>query len=258
MAVTPITNTQDIWRAQLPRPAIDGHKYHRGFAAVIGAPELTGATRLAATACSRIGCGLVSVVAEQRGDIYRMTLPPDIMVQADLPEKANVLLGGSGGIPTGQSTAMLTASGLDARVFDAGALPTHKERGKLDSTCILTPHTGEFERAFGPITRPDHAAAQQLAQASGATVVLKSAQTVIASADGRLAINTHTSPYLAKAGTGDVLAGLIAGLAAQGMPHFEACCAAVWIHGEAGKRIGPGLVAGDISKRLPDILKDLL
>lgn len=258
MGSTPIQNSPDVWRAYLPRPAVDGHKYHRGFAAVIAAAELTGATRLAATACSRIGCGLVSVVARQRSDIYRMTLPPDIMVQSELPEKTSVLLGGSGGITAAQTAMMLAASGLTAKVFDAGAMPHRKDLAKLDTTCILTPHTGEFTRAFGSITTSDCAAAKQIARQSGATVVLKSAQTVVASADGRVVLNTHTSPYLAKAGTGDVLAGLIAGLAAQGMPHFEACCAGVWIHGEAGRRIGAGLIAGDISDQLPDILKDFL
>lgn len=251
-------NTPALWMDHFPRPAAQGHKYHRGFAAILGAPELTGATRLAAAACSRVGCGLVTVVAQARSDIYRATLPPDIMVQSGVPQKATVLLGGPGGITQPQMQTLWEADHLHARVFDAGAIPAAQDMQRFDGRCILTPHTGEFERAFGPVGAQADAAARQLAARSGATVVLKSDRTVIASADGRALRNTHTSPYLAKAGTGDVLAGLIAGLVAQGMPHFEACCAAVWLHGEAGRLIGPGLIAGDIPEALPAILRALL
>ena len=95
-------------------------------------------------------------------------------------------------------------------------------------------------------------------QTTGSTIVHKSPKTLIASPDGRVAINNHASPYLAKAGTGDVLAGLITGLVAQDMPDFEAACAAVWIHGEAGSRFGPGLIASDLPEMIPEILKDIL
>lgn len=251
-------NGPDLWAAHLPRPAMDGHKYHRGYAAIFAASELTGATRLAATACSRIGCGLVSVVAQTRGDVYRSSLPPDIMVHDQVPEKASVLLGGPGGITPEQAIVLLAAPDLQARVFDAGAIPSRAQFNQLDATCILTPHIGEFERAFGALDGGAEASARRVSIESGAIVVLKSSQTVVAAPDGRAIVNCHTSPYLAKAGTGDVLAGLISGLVAQGMPPFEACSAAVWIHGEAGIRIGPGLIAGDIADIIPRILHDLL
>ena len=143
-----------------------------------------------------------------------------------------------------------------ARVLDADAIVS--KLSGLDENCILTPHQGEFERAFGRLEGSRSEQAQAAARLSGALVVLKGAETIIAHPDGRFAINTHASPWLAKAGTGDVLAGMIAGLLAQGMPSFESALAAVWIHGEAGIEIGPGLIAGDIPEAIPGILRKLL
>ena len=252
-----VFNDPKLWSNTLPRPAADGHKYDRGYAAIYGAADLTGATRLAAAACSRMGAGLVGVVAEGRGDVYRASLPPDIMVARNVPEKANVLLGGPGGIAPEQKEELLAASDRDARVFDAGAIPGENRFGSLDDTCILTPHVGEFERLFGAMDNAEKAA-RAVTERSGAVIILKSSRTVIVDPTGRTVVNTHGSPYLAKAGTGDVLAGMIAGLVAQGMPPFEASCAAVWMHGEAGRRIGCGLIAGDIADHLPAILDMLL
>ena len=251
-------NSPNIWLDVFPRPLIDGHKYHRGHVGIYGAPELTGASRMAAAACNRIGAGLVTVVANENADVYRATLPPDIMVRPDLPKTVNVALGGSGGIDQERLNQLHKLSNLQARVFDADALQPQTDFRNLDSRCVLTPHVGEFERLFGPIENGLVDTAANAAKASGAIIVLKSSNTIIAHPDGRLVSETPTSPYLAKAGTGDVLAGLIAGLLAQSMPHFEACCAAVWIHGDAGIRIGAGLVASDIEKIIPSILKDIL
>ena len=115
---------------------------------------------------------------------------------------------------------------------------------------MLTPHAGEFKKLFGEIS------AQDAAQKTMGIVVLKGATTTIT--DGvRTVENTQASPYLASAGTGDVLAGFIGGLLAQGMAPFDAACAAVWIHGEAGQRLGAGLVASDLPNTVPDILKSL-
>lgn len=241
-----------------PRPAIDGHKYHRGHAVILGAPELTGATRLAAQACSRIGAGLVTVVAEESAEIYKVTLPPDIMVRPSIPEIVEVVLGGSGGVPQEAFTSLLESTELKARVFDADALQANTEFRYLDDHCILTPHIGEFERMFGQINTEHDIAAARGAELSGAVIVLKSPKTIVAHPNGQLVINTHTSPYLAKAGTGDVLAGLITGLVSQGMPNFLASCAAVWIHGEAGIRLGVGLIASDLPEVIPQILHDLI
>ncbi|NKB52509.1 MAG: NAD(P)H-hydrate dehydratase [Rhizobiaceae bacterium] len=253
-----IVNHPDLWKAALPKPDRQANKYHRGFVGIYAAPLLTGATRLAATACNRIGAGLVSVVAPSNGDIYRCCLPADIMVQSQSLTKMDIGLGGSGGITQQHHDELLAAKKLKARIFDADGLPAQNQFAQLDGNCILTPHFGEFERIFGAIEADHVIAAQRAAEACGAIIVLKSADTIIASPDGQIACNSHASPYLAKAGTGDVLAGLIAGLVAQNMPHFHACCAATWIHGEAAIRFGPGLVASDISDMVPGILTDLL
>jgi NAD(P)H-hydrate epimerase len=123
---------------------------------------------------------------------------------------------------------------------------------------VLTPHEGEFARAFPAIKGDKIEKAKAAASQSGAVIVLKGSDTVIASADGRCVVNAHASAALATAGTGDVLAGLITGLIAQGMDGFDAACAAVWIHGEAGRRASYGLVASDLECFVPDILQDLL
>lgn len=239
-------------------PDAEGNKYHRGFVAIYGALDLTGATRLAATACNRIGAGLVSVAAKKRQNVYRISLPPDIMVNDQRPAKATVVLGGSGGISSEHQTEMLALDDMKARIFDADALPQPEQFAQLDNRCVLTPHLGEFHRTFGAGDQNPISAAQAAARDSGAVVVLKGARTVIASPDGATVCNTHASPYLAKAGTGDVLAGLISGLAAQETSPFWAACMAVWIHGEAGRRLGAGLVASDIPEIIPEILQELL
>ncbi len=261
-------NTPDLWIESFPCPRAEGHKYDRGHAVIYGAPELTGATRLAASACSRMGAGLVSVLVDQKVDLYRTVLPADIMVRetggmkrggAKSLKNVSVALGGSGGISDVHQKKLLDNDFQSARVFDADALPVFGDFEKLDSLCVLTPHEGEFERVFPDIkgdSREDRAT--QAAALCGSVLVLKGAQTIIADPMGRCVENNHASPYLAKAGTGDVLAGMIAGLIGQGMPVFEASCAAVWIHGEAGQRCGAGLVASDLSDILPFIFKDLL
>lgn len=254
------TNSPDLWADDLPLPARDGHKYDRGHAVIFAATHLTGATRLAAEACSRMGAGLVSVLASERADIYRMALPPDIMVSegavADM-RNPSAVIAGPGGLAAVQRDEFYNFSDC-ARVFDADAIPGLGEREILNEHCVLTPHEGEFARAFPDLDGERAERAAEAAHLTGAVIVLKGAETIIASPDGHLVVNEHASAWLAKAGTGDVLAGQIGGLAAQQMPVFEAACASVWIHGEAGLRTGPGLVAGDLAGQLPAIMSDLL
>lgn len=256
-----IANKPENWQHLIPRPDGQSHKYRRGHAIIFAAPELTGATRLAAEACSRIGAGLVTVLAGKSADIYRTTLPADIMVHEQSSEAikgVTAMLGGAGGIRPVDRSKLYATPNAATRIFDAGALPTQEEFSSLDPRCILTPHEGEFDKTFGDSSDDRPARALEAAARSNAIVVLKGARTLIANPDGRLVENTHSSPYLAKAGTGDVLAGMITGLAAQGMEPFDAACAAVWIHGDAGLKIGPGLVATDIASTLPKVLKELL
>lgn len=253
MSQMPLENRPDLWKGLLPRKKPEDHKYSHGHAVIYGAPELTGATRLAAESCARMGAGLVTVLSiAERADVYRRTLAPHILVRDDLnwwDERVTAVLWGSGGSPA----PVALRAGI-AAVLDADALA--KLPSGLNEDCILTPHEGEFARAFPDIQGSREEKAAAAARSSGAIIVLKGAETLVAHPDGRMAVNTHASPHLATAGTGDVLAGMITGLLAQKMPGFEAACAAVWIHGECALRLGPGLVAGDLSGQIPEMLKE--
>jgi len=250
-----------LWRSHFPIPPETAHKYDRGHAVIFGAPELSGATRLAASACSRIGAGVVTVLAETIGDIYRVSLPADIIVKScDIQEltKIRVMMGGPGGITEPHRKILYQNPKQIRRVFDAGAIPERQGWSVLDSDCILTPHHGEFERIFSEIDGVPQDRVRRAARACGAVIILKGAQSYLAHPDGRVATYNYPNPYLAKAGTGDVLAGFVTGLLAQGMPVFEAANAAVWIHSEAGRRLGPGLTACDLDTKVPEILKEIV
>jgi hydroxyethylthiazole kinase-like uncharacterized protein yjeF len=268
------TNDPALWRALLPRPGPDAHKHQRGRLGVVSGGVLqTGAARLAARAGLRIGAGLV-----------RLLCPPDaaplvagaveaIMVDAfdspgDLARLAEaldcVVIGPAAGL-TPQTEANLTALAVGSvrRVVDADALTLFRDRAEtlfalLRPGDVLTPHEGEFERLFpGLLAEGREPAATAAARRCGATVILKGHKTVIASADGRLRVNPNGSPWLATAGSGDVLAGMAGGLMAQGMESFEAASAAVWIHAAAAGRFGIGLTAEDLPDLVPGVLKDL-
>lgn len=148
-------------------------------------------------------------------------------------------------------------------VIDADGLSVFKGRtaelfAVLDRDDILTPHEGEFERLFpGLLTQGREVAVQEAARLAQATIVLKGAQTLIASPDGRIRRNENGSPWLATAGTGDVLAGMIGGLAAQRMDSFDAACAAVWLHSDAAHSFGPGLTSDDLPDCLPKVLSKM-
>ncbi len=254
MAHETLTNHPDLWRDKIPARRVDSHKYDYGHAVIYGAPELTGATRLAASGCARVGAGLVSVLANKdTADIYRETLPGHILVRDDLnwdDERVSAKLCGSGGLATD-----IDFTSKVPTVLDADALAHLPD--KLSDHFILTPHEGEFAKAFPALEGSKLEKAQQAAEQSETIIVLKGSDTVIAHPDGRAVINTHASSNLSTAGTGDVLAGMITGLAAQGMEPFWAACAAVWMHGEAAIRFGPGLVASDLPEMIPDILREL-
>lgn len=248
-------NTPKLWKSLFPKPTPDGHKYDRGMAAIYGAPDLTGATRLAASACARMGAGLVNVLSTpERADVYRAACPAHILVRSldwDDP-KVSARLYGSGGLARGVKIRFDRPCVLDAEAILALGGQA------VSGVCVMTPHEGEFAKAFPDIEGSREERALAAAAQSGAIVVLKGPETVIAAPDGRAVVNAHASPYLASAGTGDVLAGMITGLLAQGMPAFEAACAAVYLHGDAARRFGPGLVSGDLIDLIPASLKETL
>ncbi len=289
-------NGPALWIAGLPRPDPAAHKYARGHAVVVSGPaSSTGAARLGARGALRVGAGLVSVASPMDAASINAAQLTAIMVRpfdgaaglrdilADRRKNA-VLIGpglqgsavasaGKAGPRPGVSAATvrdLTEAALDsaaAVVLDADALTafaSHRPRlierigARAGGPVVITPHDGEFAKLMGPAgggSRLDHAraAAQQLA----AIVVLKGPDTVIAAPNGRAAINDNAPAWLATAGSGDVLAGLIAGLLAQAMPGFEAASAAVWLHGACATEFGPGLIAEDIPECLPAVLARL-
>lgn len=274
-------NGPGLWT--LPRLTAASHKYTRGHALVLSGPAYrTGAARLAARGALRIGAGLVtmaspaSALPENAAHLTAIMLRPcesaDDLDDMLADERLNALLLGPG-LGTGPATCDLVgvAAGAGrALVLDADALTSFRSEVRTlarqirdgEARAVLTPHEGEFARLFsGTEAVADglakHERAARAAAIAGAVVVLKGADTVIAAPDGRLAINDHGSPHLGTAGSGDVLAGLIAGLLAQGMAPFEAACAAVWLHGDAGLRFGPGLISEDLPELIPAVLRDL-
>lgn len=253
------TNTPDLWKDHLPRLSQDMHKYDRGFCGVIAAPELTGATRLAAEAALRSGAGLVRVIAEVRDDIYRACLPPDIMVTNKLDPKETKItawLAGPGGISISHQKeidSMIAAP----RILDSSALPS-PDKFPLSGKTILTPHGGEFKKMFPDLDSRKEQDVLRACEMSQAIIISKNEKTLMGHPDGRCAVHDCPNPALARGGTGDVLAGLVAGLVSQGMPCFEAACAAVWIHSEAAKGAGHSFTASDLVGKIGESLENCL
>lgn len=276
-------NTPALWCELFPWPRIDTHKYQRGHAVVVSGPaSATGATRLAANAALRAGAGLVTVAAPRAAVPVLAASLTAVMVReapgasglkrllAD--DRLNaVLLGPGQGVSTATQKAVATAAKAGrAVVLDADAISSFTgESGKLSKllklnriSAVLTPHDGEFARLFKGVQRvlareskieKVRAAAVTL----GAVVLLKGPDTVIAAPDGRASIADNAPPWLATAGSGDVLAGIVLGLIAQGMPAFEAASAAVWLHGEAGAEAGVGVISEDLAAALRPVLARL-
>lgn len=268
-------NSPDLWLSALPRPAADGSKYDRGHAVILGGPmAATGAARLAARAALRIGAGLVSIACDPSSLMVYATALQAVMTKvvrdvgafADLVADRRVtavLIGPAAGVNDRTRALVLAALAADKScVLDADALTVFQDApatlfAAIASPVLLTPHAGEYARLFGAVTDRE-ADALHAARLSGAVVLLKGKDTVVAAPDGRVVVNRDAPPWLATAGSGDVLAGLASGLVAQGMPVFEAACAATWIHAQCARVFGPGLIAEDLSEQVPPVLGDLL
>ena len=235
-------NTPGLWR--VPVPGLEAHKYTRGHVTIVGG-GMAGAGRLAAAGARRAGAGLVTIATSQPEHFY--AAEPGVIVTSDALDtllhdlRRQVWVCGPGLEPAAAAAILPRLRGRQI-VADAGALGL----AALSGCTVLTPHAGEFARMFGPLGSDKLASVRDAACRAGAVVVLKGADTVVASPDGRTAINDNAPPWLATAGAGDVLAGIIAGLLAQGMPAWEAACAAVWLHGRAAALAGPGLIAEDL------------
>jgi NAD(P)H-hydrate epimerase len=271
-------DTPALWSSSFPWPKDEAHKYDRGHCVVVSGPaHATGAARLAARGALRVGAGLVSVASPTAAVEVNAVELTAIMVKpfegveglARLLEDKrfnSVVLGPGAGVGA-ETKAMVdrVLATQAAAVLDADALTSFKDDPKalyllLREPCVLTPHEGEFERIFPGLLRRSSTrieAARAAAATARCTVLLKGADTVIAAPDGRAAINGHAPPELATAGSGDVLAGMIGGLMAQGVDSFKAAAMAAWLHGEAAYRFGPGLISEDLPEQLPHVLAAL-
>ena len=268
-------NHPGLWLPDYPLSDASGHKYTRGHALVLGGPKMTGASKLASIAAARMGAGLVTLaVPEESFAAYASSCAPSLIVEpmkspvAEFvrllldPKRDVALLGPGAGVSENLqkiAKAVLATQKpvvLDADVFTAFA---GKSRSimKMLNHAILTPHEGEFKRFFGQTPGSKIERATAAARKSGAIIVLKGADTVVAAPDGTAIINSNAPPTLATAGSGDVLAGMILGLLAQKMPPFQAAAAAVWMHGEAARFFGLGLIATDLTETIPAILNSL-
>lgn len=240
----------------VPRPlrlplVPDLHKYARGAVLVVSGSR-AGAARLAAAAALRAGAGLVTLIGpDSLLPLDAVMHRPDTEGQALLadPRTRTIVIGpGLEDTPRAQDWLARLLAGTTPLVLDAGALAllTPDRLAAATAPCILTPHEGEFRALFGEIGLDRVATVRHAAARTGAIVLLKGPQTLIAASDGRTLVNTHAGPALATAGAGDVLAGLIAALVAQGQPLFEAAATAAWLHGDAGLNAPAGLVADDL------------
>lgn len=267
------TNAPELWLTALPKLTPDSNKYTRGYAMIYGGYPITGAAQLAALASARIGAGITCILTPEIAfPIYASKLL-SIMARpfttlSEMESLANdqrisaFLIGPGAGVDTKTRDATLALlSKNKPTVLDADALSVFENnvdalKNAIVSPCVLTPHEGEFKRLFA-FTNDRAQSVAEAAKLVNAIILLKGRNTIIASPNGNIVINQDAPATLATAGSGDVLAGMITGLLAQGMPAFEATCSAVWMHAEAAKQFGLGLIAEDLPSLLPGILQRL-
>jgi hydroxyethylthiazole kinase-like uncharacterized protein yjeF len=273
-------NDPDFWLRYFPKLKIDGHKYDRGHAVVVSGPmESTGAARLAARTALRSGSGLVTVATSKAAFYINAAQLTAVMVApydgpagladilADTRITASLIGPGAGtdadvkdlvsSVLASESTAVLDAEGITA--FSEAPAELFDQIKARPAPTLMTPHEGEFKKVFPELDNEPSKLerARRAAEISGAVVILKGPDTVVAAPDGLASVSENAPPWLATAGSGDVLAGLVTGLLTQGMAAFDAAAAAVWIHGELAVAFGPGLIAEDMADLLPGVLQRL-
>lgn len=295
--IRPIELT-DAMRAALTKDG-EGHKYDHGHALVLaGGPGRGGAARLAARAALRCGAGLVTLLcpqtaltenAAQLNAIMLGVLPDAYSLRGLMQDDRITALCLGPGLGLARAGEMVPAAlwGKRPTLLDADALTAFASEPEplfnaLHPATVLTPHFGEFRALFpdlaqtlsdaaeapkpgraasGPSLPARAHAARAAAERAGAIVLLKGAETVIATPEGQIASHSasgaRAAPWLATAGAGDVLAGIITGLMARGLPPFEAACTGTWLHVEAARSFGPGLIAEDLPEALPGVFRDL-
>lgn len=276
-------NEPPLWLSAFPRPSAGGHKYDRGHVVVLsGEMPNTGAAKLAARGALRAGAGLVTIASPPSALAAHAAESVAVMVRevagigawrdflADRRRNA-VVIGPGGGVGDRMRHQVDVALASEAAVvIDADALTSFAGQTvdlatsveKRGAPTVLTPHEGEFDRLFKNIYENNDVKSKLdktrlAANKIDAIVLLKGADTVVAAPDGRAAITANPPPTLATAGSGDVLAGIIAGLLAQHMPAFAAACAGTWLHGEAAAAFGPGLISEDLPDMLPRVYRRL-
>ncbi len=280
-----LENVPGLWRPDFPVPRLSGHKYDRGHAVVVSGPSWsTGAARLAARGALRAGAGLVTIASPREALPVNAAMNLAVMVRpvdgaselaAFLADRRLNALAIGPGLGVGEATCALVLAALTgtrAVVLDADAITSFASDpqrlaqallARRDRATILTPHEGEFSRYFWALDERTKVGskldrARLAATMTGAAVLIKGGDTVVAAADGRASIAANAPAFLATAGAGDVLTGIAVGLLAQGMPAFEAASAAVWLHGEAAAAFGPGLISEDLPETLPRVYRALL
>ncbi len=274
------SNDPDFWLRYFPKMKVDTHKYDRGHSIVVSGPmESTGAARLAARAALRVGSGLVTVATSKAAFYINAAQLTAIMVSpydgaGGLSELlsdrrvTSVLIGPGAGNDAEVRDLVLSVLGSEASVvLDADGLTAFSETPSelfeqikaRPTAVVMTPHEGEFKRLFPELDNEDSKLerARRAAEISGAVVILKGADTVVAAPDSLATVSENGVPLLATAGSGDVLAGLVAGLLGQGMAAFDAAAAAVWMHAELALAFGPGLIADDMPELIPGVLQRL-
>ncbi len=246
------TAWSEIGRPELPPLDPAGHKYSRGLVHAL-AGKMPGAIALSAVAAARSGAGYVRVSTSRAIDGLPSAIAQTDTAVLDDPRIGCILVGpGMGEIPQ-LLTLALTARA--PKVIDADAIGQVGDAERLrGQDAILTPHSGEFVRLFGELPGNKAEEALEAASRSGAVVVYKGPDTLVASPDGRIGFAPPAPAWLASAGTGDVLAGMIAALRARGLEAFEAACGAVWLHGRAAEIAGPHMIADDLAAAIPAAL----